>query len=639
MMMSTCLAMVVALVCAATIVASVDWEILEDNKLYVGGDLHSTSQTSIDGCAVDCRALPPCDRFVWTKKQGGTCYLKSFAKSTVPAHNGAVAGRLTSSAPPSSNAPSSLSPTSTSPIQDHHVGAYPLPTVAFHTMAHAMWATTAYPLELFTVNLTDGNPLFQPPLLDERGDNITPFHHVESVGECAQITSVFALMFFTYLPTSQLCIPLQSSPSNASTIRLRRAPPPSPANSSAARIPPTSTESAAVVPLSVLVMFEQATKAADSVDACDTVCGASSSCAASRWNASNHTHACVLYGPKDAPGHVQAIAGWISPPSMVVDTTTTTSTKSQVDSTQMRSPPPPTSLSPPSKVHFFILAHPDDSLLFMMQDVLTAMVEDPTAKVVFVCVTAGDAGRADGWWEAREAGAVAALQFIARVTRTSGNDEADNGDDEVHEQQVQMDGYPVLQVTVGSPPSRLVQYFLRLSEAGWNDLLFEQDPKGSKTSPVLTRSQDDNNLTTAALELHLQDVHAIVRAIIKTEAYGVADVSVGAQSWAVSPHDDDELDHELHMATGQFVANTVIQSVPLWQDCLNQRYYFGYQRWRHSETMTDPFRMYQRHMWMVMSKVVQDQYPLGYPPWLDHAHTFGRQYIDHSISSTKACHT
>lgn len=60
-------------------------------------------------------------------------------------------------------------------------------------------------------------------------------------------------------------------------------------------------------------------------------------------------------------------------------------------------------------VVFFVSAHPDDALLFR-GDILYGDLHTPKVKVVHIIVTAGDAGRTNGWWQAREAGALEALQ-------------------------------------------------------------------------------------------------------------------------------------------------------------------------------------------------------------------------------------
>ena len=60
-------------------------------------------------------------------------------------------------------------------------------------------------------------------------------------------------------------------------------------------------------------------------------------------------------------------------------------------------------------VAFYITAHADDWELFRGQQAFADIQSDPSNKIVFIH-TAGDAGSIDGWWEAREQGAIAAVR-------------------------------------------------------------------------------------------------------------------------------------------------------------------------------------------------------------------------------------
>src|SRR5436305_5546939 len=58
---------------------------------------------------------------------------------------------------------------------------------------------------------------------------------------------------------------------------------------------------------------------------------------------------------------------------------------------------------------FYITAHEDDWELFR-GELAYADSHSSADKIVFIHTTAGDGGLADGWWEAREMGAVAAVR-------------------------------------------------------------------------------------------------------------------------------------------------------------------------------------------------------------------------------------
>ncbi|KAG9409774.1 hypothetical protein AC1031_020085 [Aphanomyces cochlioides] len=65
-------------------------------------------------------------------------------------------------------------------------------------------------------------------------------------------------------------------------------------------------------------------------------------------------------------------------------------------------------------VHVFGTAHQDDHELFMASDVVHA-ISDAKTKVVFIYMTAGDAGTKDGWWQSRELGTLAATRVLVEA--------------------------------------------------------------------------------------------------------------------------------------------------------------------------------------------------------------------------------
>src|SRR5690348_6093412 len=62
-------------------------------------------------------------------------------------------------------------------------------------------------------------------------------------------------------------------------------------------------------------------------------------------------------------------------------------------------------------VSFYTQAHQDDWQLFRGEQVWED-INTVGNKVVFIYATAGDAGQKDGWWEAREKGALASVRKI-----------------------------------------------------------------------------------------------------------------------------------------------------------------------------------------------------------------------------------
>src|SRR4051795_10903342 len=57
---------------------------------------------------------------------------------------------------------------------------------------------------------------------------------------------------------------------------------------------------------------------------------------------------------------------------------------------------------------FYVATHPDDALLFRGEGYFTDL-HSPGVTTITIVPSAGDAGRTDGWWEAREAGCVESI--------------------------------------------------------------------------------------------------------------------------------------------------------------------------------------------------------------------------------------
>lgn len=103
----------------------------------------------------------------------------------------------------------------------------------------------------------------------------------------------------------------------------------------------------------------------------------------------------------------------------------------------------------PTSLSFYVGGHQDDWQLFRGN----AAAEDlttPGARVVFVYATAGDAGRTDGWWEARERGAIEAVRAIV-------------GPAPMRVDVMEANGHPVVRYTVANSAS----YVLRLPDGRW----------------------------------------------------------------------------------------------------------------------------------------------------------------------------
>lgn len=195
-------------------------------------------------------------------------------------------------------------------------------------------------------------------------------------------------------------------------------------------------------------------------------------------------------------------------------------------------------------VSFYVAAHQDDWQLFRGEVAWSDLHNG--ADVVFVYVTAGDAGRADGWWQAREAGALASTK-LAMDHHTG-----DVGPMPVTTM-IQINGH-----AVAFAKDRATRtYFLRLPDGNLS-------PDGAlpqllaADTPVET--VDGGSTYTSAA-----DLVATLRAILERERHRVA----MDHPWINAPDFDEGVnpgDNPDHWATGEVVRRAAagIYSVAWW---------------------------------------------------------------------------
>ncbi|KAH9103945.1 hypothetical protein LEN26_015163 [Aphanomyces euteiches] len=732
----------------ASWVFSTEWKALPNDTDYIGGDLNSTLRASISDCAEDCAATRHCWLFVWSHRNGGTCFLKE--RTAAASHvslPGIRAGELVQTEPP----PSLFKRNdvqgnvfATTDVQVHEAGTFPLPTLVFHSMAQAMWANDL-PEALVTAKISNGQELFNESLLVHH-DLATPFHHVESISECARIAFAYTRVFFTYLRQSQLCILVNSTREKTS---------------SALNLATREGHPMPAWDNSLPSIFDRASGIATSSLACSSACTADTSCAASLWNAA--TNNCTLFAPRKALFD-DIYAGWIAPPAVMrspdsvepyalvrnalsssdslfekQDAAGMSATDCAVRSAQQGqlffafdeqtqtcriaktqsilahddasatsflywTPTAPIKLHgalaedviprrqsrhedvagctsacipsfelcfgslwladkktcyiylpnvaaanasnhsflgwiaktplslqvndeefpapSPDQVHVFISAHQDDHELFMSADVMHALA-NPHAKLVFIYTTAGDADARDGWWEARESGTLAASSTLVELlAEPSFNSRRKTS-------LARVGRFHVRRTDVGD---RLRHYFVRLGEESM--FKFALDNATNRVEkPLGNDNHEEEDVYTS-----LDDVKAVVRAILRDETYGFPSVVVGANEFHGLDAADQGVDHQLHEATGAITAS-VLETYPLWAQCVHQKYYFGYQRWQAQANIPEPYRSFQRYMWLQLSAAIDARYSKGYPVWMDHIHVLGRQYIAREVlNTTFPCH-
>ena len=101
---------------------------------------------------------------------------------------------------------------------------------------------------------------------------------------------------------------------------------------------------------------------------------------------------------------------------------------------------------PVTEMAVYVGGHQDDWQLFR-GNAAAADLLAPDTRTVFIYATGGDAGRTDGWWEAREQGTIEAVRAVVGATPVTLD-------------VVQMNDHPIVRYTVGNS----VSYVLRLPD-------------------------------------------------------------------------------------------------------------------------------------------------------------------------------
>jgi hypothetical protein len=192
---------------------------------------------------------------------------------------------------------------------------------------------------------------------------------------------------------------------------------------------------------------------------------------------------------------------------------------------------------------FYLVAHQDD-WQFFRGEYGYADLSNPAAKVVFVYLTAGDAGRTDGWWKRREAGAVASV--IAATPALLGS-----------EGTVDVNGHVIRKVVY----NKGVSYFLRLPDGNLNGRGYAVT---GNQSLARLRSNEITRMWAVDLSTAYEgwtDLCETVRAIVEAER-----LPSQPHPWVNSPDFDTALnpgDHSDHYAAAG-IANTFVPGSYNW---------------------------------------------------------------------------
>lgn len=273
------------------------------------------------------------------------------------------------------------------------------------------------------------------------------------------------------------------------------------------------------------------------------------------------------------------------------------------------------------KVAFYFGAHQDDWQLFMNPNAYMD-VRDNSAKVVFVYLTAGDAGAGIGngggtqpYYLARENGAKLSVKFMVDSGRTNLSPVTTSAS---------FGGHPVTKWIYGNT----VSYFLRLPDGNVGGIGYATTGQQS-----LKRLRDKNSPLLMAVDSSTSyqswdDLKSAIRTLIDHERGNVSDVWVHCTDTDTTKNTGD---HEDHLHTAKVVLDAVAGL-----SCVNKVHYLDYITSRMPENLTPAERDIEAATFGVLTAGLTQ---LGHRSSWDALHRswLGRQYfrIEKSSGSCK----
>ncbi|MGN6618710.1 MAG: PIG-L family deacetylase [Ilyomonas sp.] len=192
-----------------------------------------------------------------------------------------------------------------------------------------------------------------------------------------------------------------------------------------------------------------------------------------------------------------------------------------------------------AKISFYIVAHADDWQLFMQPNVYYDLLT-PSHKVVFIITTAGDAGKDETYWRAREEGMKSSVRFCLApkeiITESTGERE--------------LNFHPVHYWSANNA----ISYFLRLPDGNLDGKGFSSNHYQSLSKFGKGEINKINAIDFSTSYHSWQDLLITIEAIIRFESENQTDITVHYQDPDRKRNPDDHADH---IATGQ-----AIQQIP-----------------------------------------------------------------------------
>ncbi len=262
----------------------------------------------------------------------------------------------------------------------------------------------------------------------------------------------------------------------------------------------------------------------------------------------------------------------------------------------------------------FVVAHPDDWQLFMGDVAAQAMRGE--GGTTFIYLTAGDAGRAASYWEAREQGALASVAFALGIAPPDVKGGAGGAQFPVECAETPFADYSVRQCKIGP----IASYFLRLPDGNLNG-------EGFAATGARSLMQLEAGATTSLARVDLNGslkawpgVVAVVRAILRLEAGASRAAGHQVRLHASDPDTAfNPRDHADHRATGRLAASIAVD------DGFGLSQYAGYSTSEWPSNLTAAqfaekaglFMAYDRARLLVNPEwSAYAELPAGYSSWL-----------------------
>lgn len=237
---------------------------------------------------------------------------------------------------------------------------------------------------------------------------------------------------------------------------------------------------------------------------------------------------------------------------------------------------------PFTEISFYIVAHADDWQLFMQPNAYKDLIE-LHKKVVFIIITAGDAGLGKTYWAAREEGCKSSVRFcLAPLTTLIEHD----GTKEFNHRSV----------TYWSA-NHVTCYFLRLPDGNLDGNGFQsyqhQSLSRFRDRQINTLSALDNSATYESWS----DLQNTLRTIIYSESKGIHDKCINYLNPDAGKNPNDHIDH---ITTGQAIQEmTAIPGV-------RQALFVGYSNSNAKENLQPEDLFWKAGMFAAYEKAVYD---------------------------------